>query len=58
MSAGVNSGDRKSIVILGAGFGGLTMASELDSLAANGLADVTLVAWPRQANCLRPGLDT
>ena len=39
----VNSGDKKRIVILGAGFGGLTMASELDGLAAVGLADVTLV---------------
>ena len=31
------------IVILGAGFAGLTLATELDSLAAQGKADVTLV---------------
>lgn len=33
----------KRIVILGAGFGGLTLASELDQLAGEGDAEVTLV---------------
>jgi sulfide:quinone oxidoreductase len=34
---------RHNIVILGAGFAGLTLASELDGLAASGRADVTLI---------------